>query len=742
MTTSDERTQPRKQVQKQPQHSSVPQRRRGGRLWWQLIRIGFAAGRGAPGDRLRFWALFVAAAAVAFVALGVVVAVATYDGREARSEARGPIITDRQHAVALWREAFDAVGEVQHTVIYVEPLRPGAQPPPGLARWPSPGEVMLSPELVREGHQEQITSRYGRFAGTIDKAGLVSPSERLAYVRPGQVPDVREGDSWWYARGFGQAFPTGEVLYSRPLAQVLLALGALTGLSALSLLVVAVRVGSRTRDRRSGLLQALGGSWRHRATVNLGEAGVPVMAGTVLMIIPMLAAWSVDLRIPPTGYLLDSDDLRSAWPMTVTALFLSFGICLSAVVLLHRVERNGKATRPQTFSSPIPRWRLYGCGSGIAVVALSQYFRGTPGLLAFVGGTVAMWALLPSVTAAAGRALGKRFAAQGFRAGRPGQLIGGRWTVAYPGVVVRLAIAMVIGLGLVCQLQVWNSRLGEKAAAARASEARVGDGVLSVRSREITPTAIRNLSRSLPVKTQVLALNTSPEQPTPLLQGSCGALRSLGLGCPAAPEAASGGDRRVDEIRSWYGPSLRVQVAPAEMRLDRLYGELVVIPGTTGHKADVEKAAYALVSGVNVETLGETWLVGAAGKARLNNWILLFGSLGLALLLLAGSVSAAAEFVRVRHVLAPLAVLTGSHGVFRSVALWHLTVPLLIATGITAAVSAWHSLFFIAVVQEGSFSWSVLAAATAGCAVLAVVVGVLGGRTAIRAAEHWRPTAD
>ncbi|MEU0072392.1 permease [Streptomyces sp. NPDC006332] len=725
--------------------SAAPPAGRGGRLWGRLLRIGFAAGRGSPGDRLRFWALFAAAAAVAVVALGSVAAIATYDGRETRDQARGPILTDRrQDAVALWRESFDAVGEVQHSVIYVSPLKADAPPPPGLSHWPGPGEAVLSPELARAGKQDQITSRYGRYAGTIGKSGLVSPSEHFAYVRPAQTPgELRKSDSWQYAEGFGRAYPMGEDLYGRPLGQVLLALGVLTGLPALSLLVVAARVGSRTRDRRSGLLQALGGTWRHRAVVNIGEAALPIAAGTALAILPLLAASATDLRIPPTGYLLDSDDLRTAWPMSVTALLVSFVISLGAVVLLHRVERNGTATRPRSFTSRIPRWRLYGCGAGIALVAVSQYFRGTPGLLGFAFGTVAMWALLPSVAAAASRALGEKFAARGFRDGRPGQLIGGRWTVAHPGVVVRLAIAMVIGLGLICQLQVWNSRLGEKAAAARASEARVGDSVLTVYNRDITPQAIRDLVASLPTGAGLFSLTMNPEQPTPpLLQGSCAALRSLGLTCPTAPEAAKGGDRRLEEIRRWYGPELRIQVAPSDLPLDKLYGQLLVVPETTGQHAEVERAAYAALPAINVETLGENWLTGASNKARLNNWILLFGSVGLALLLLAGIMSAAAEFVRVRHVLAPLTVLTGSHGVFRSVALWHLTVPLLIATLITGAVSAWHSMFFIAVVQEGSFSWSVLAGAMVGCAVLAVVVGLLAARTAIRAARHWRPAAD
>ena len=75
--------------------------------------MGLAAGRGTPGDRLRFWSLCAAALAVAVVALaGVSPPSRTHDGRDARNTARGPLLSDRQHAVALWREAFDVVGGV------------------------------------------------------------------------------------------------------------------------------------------------------------------------------------------------------------------------------------------------------------------------------------------------------------------------------------------------------------------------------------------------------------------------------------------------------------------------------------------------------------------------------------------------------------------------------------------------------------------------------------------------------
>ena len=116
----------------------------------------------------------------------------------------------------------------------------------------------------------------------------------------------------------------GEALNGRTLSDVLRPLGALTGVPALALLVLAARVGSRTRDRRGGLLQALGGTWRHRALVNLGEAVLPLAAGTALAALVLLPALVTDVRLPPTGYLLDSGDLRTAWPRFALALLLSF----------------------------------------------------------------------------------------------------------------------------------------------------------------------------------------------------------------------------------------------------------------------------------------------------------------------------------------------------------------------------------------------------------------------------------
>ncbi|MFF2022018.1 permease [Streptomyces sp. NPDC058171] len=711
------------------------------RLWTRLLRIGLAAGRGTPGDRLRWWALFAVAATVALVVLGTVAAVATHQGREQRNEARGPILTDaRRDATLMYREVLDTVDDVQHSVLYLVPLTDDAPLPPGLSAWPEPGQAVLSPELAARGRHLGIHDRYGESTGTIGKDGLAAPSERLAYVRPARTPG-RDAEGWWYAEGFGRALPIGEMVDQRPVTDPLLTFWALTGVPALALSVIAARVGSRTRDRRSGLLHALGAGRRHRALVQVGEAAAPLLLGTLLMALPQLAASRWDLRLPPTGYVLDSRDIRAAWPAASAGLLLSVLFLLAVVVLTHRAPREGRATRPGAASSSVPPWRPACCGLGVALVVTSQYLPERNALAPFALGTVLMWGFLPSVAALVTRRVGAGLAARGARTGRAGQLIGGRWTAAHPGVVVRLALAMVIGLGIVAQLQVWNSRLGEQAELARLTQARIGDGVLAVQVTPMTPRAVDAFARTLPDGAFLLKRNTTYDDQgrgSTSLQGSCRALRSLDLGCPAQLSPATGGDRRIEEIRRWSTPDIRVRAVAAPFGLTAQDSALVI--AERGRLSEVKRAAFAVLA--TAEPLGDTWASGAAGKARANNWVLLYGVTGLAVLALTGGLGAAAEFVRIRGILAPLTVLTGTRSVFRSVAFWHLTLPLLVATVLATAVTAWHSLFFIAAAGEGSVSWTVLAAGASGCVLVALLVGALGARSAIRATRSWRPTAD
>ncbi|MFI6945512.1 permease [Streptomyces sp. NPDC050422] len=720
-----------------------------------LLRIGLAAGRSTPGDRLRWWGLLGAAAAVAFVVLATVATVATFDGRETRADARGPVVAFGEHTDAplLYRQGGDSVGGRPVSLVFVRPLTADAPVPAGVTRWPEPGEVLLSPELVRTGAGEGVLTRYGRFAGTIGADGLVTPSERIAYVR---VPDdaATNDRRWWPVSAFGSnGGATGEMVDQPAITSPLLALWALTGLPALALAVVAARVGSRTRDRRSGLLQALGGTWRHRMIVNIGEAAVPAALGSLTALVPYVVASLHSTRLAPTGYLLDRRDVAGAWPMALAAVVVSLLVVLALVVGTHRVRRDGMSTRPTTFGDRVPAWRPALCGAGVALVLTSQYVPRKAQLVVFTSGTVVMWAFLSSVVALLTRRLGSWIADSGKRRGHPGRLIGGRWTHAHPGVIVRLALAMVIGIGIVAQMQVWTSRLGVHSQAAVATHQRIKDTVIEVTPSGMTPAQTDRFRSSLPTGSALLTRTFHdpgpPEEPWITVGGTCRDLRVLRVECDgggAAPPAGSGaatppaGNAQVEEMHRWYGDFDFVTVPRIDVAADGTQS-FVVVTAAAGQLAAVKQAAFTLSNpSVQVTALGGDWL--GSSRSRLPNWIQLFGITGVLFVLVAGAVSAAAEFVRIRHALAPLSVLTGRRHVFRSVTSWHLTVPLLIATVLTGVVTAWHSVFFIALVKEGSVSWTVLAAGVSACAAVSLTVGLLGARAAAREAERWRPAAD
>lgn len=729
----------------------------GARLWRQLLRMGWSAGGRTSGNGLRFMSLILAAAMVTVTVTVLLVIVAAYDGRDARNMSRGPRTTDGTDAVALLLMQGDMVGETQHELALVEPLRLSAPPPPGLPRWPEPGEAFLSPELLRAGVGEQIKNRYGRFAGLISPEGLGSAGERFAYVRPAH-PDARPTRGWVKISGFGADAPAplGEALNVAPLAQFLTVILVVVGGPAGVLVVVAARCGSAGRDRRNALLVALGASWWHRALLTVGEAMLPVSLGAAAGVLPLLAAMTTDIRLPITGYLVGSADIRStAWMIPPMAL-ASLVTVLVVVVGLHRVDRGGRATRPGVFARPVPRWRLAVCVGGLLLVAASPYWTGPPRFFLYMTGSLLLWGSVPSVAAVVIRRMGGRLAALGRWRGWSAALVAGRWIAARPGVVVRLSVAVVIGLGLITQVQVWTSWLGSMGMEAKATKAGIGDSVLTVESSEFTADRVRAFTAGLPGGYRVLAMYAReaqgaagelPPQARPqLLQGPCEALRPLKLECSASsvPLLAAPADPRVRELGRWTdnGRPLHVRsdaLVSGRRRPQRL---VVFADSETWGQGRVKQAAYKVFDRPVVQRLGQEWLSGAENTAGYGGWVILFAMAGLVILLLAVMISSASEFLVFGTELAPLAVQTERRGLFVLLGLWNLSFPLVLVAIAGVGVAIWQGQFFIALTESGSFSWPTLSAAAVGAAVLAILTGLLGGLSAARTAMRWRPQAD
>ncbi|WP_242884623.1 hypothetical protein [Actinomadura litoris] len=724
----------------------------GRRLAGHLLRTGWAAGRAAQGGRLRFVSLSLASLVLAIGLMALMCTAAVYDGRTRRDQARSPLPAGHgRAAVALWAEGGDTIDRTPVGIIEVVPLDPAAPPPPGLSRWPRPGEAFLSPALADRAPDQHVATRYGRFAGRIAASGLASPAELFVYVHPANA-DVT-GDGWQKIAGFGSEdwSPIGERLDAWPMIQVLATVGGLTGLPCLALVVVAARCGSSARDRRGALLQVLGAGRRHRALVTIGEAAPPALLGATAAGLLTLPLMIMDTPLPVTGYVVGKADVRAwAWavPLVVAASFL---LVLALAVVTHRVDRTGRATRPRSFASRVPKWRIAVFAGSVAGIVVSGGVPGLAGLLLYIASTVAMWASLPSVAAAVSRRFGGAVAVTGWRGGSPTRLIAGRWISAHPGVIVRLATALVIGLGLITQIQVWTSRLNEPARAAVETEHRVGDRVLLVDVSDASRGQVQRFLRGIPQDSGTLWLSGAEDGRPVTLTGTCPALRRVGLRCPDRPTAASlqEGDARAQELARWWAADesgLWVQAVPESALRDgaRPVGritQLVVFSDRQGDGWRVQQAAYA-VFGFTADGLGIEYGGSAASLMRLGQWVVLFGGAGIVVLMLAAATSAAAEFLRFSDALAPLAVQTDRRSVYASVAFWNLTVPLWLATIVGGAVTAWHGLFFIAQVQEGRFSWGALGAAMGVAATLALLVGLAGGAGASRAARRWRPVND
>ncbi|MFB9681808.1 hypothetical protein [Streptosporangium vulgare] len=591
---------------------------------------------------------------------------------------------------------------------------------------------------------EGITHRYGRFAGTIHPSGLSTPSERLAYVRP-----TGTGHQGWLKItkiGSAESTPMGDSLNRVPVGQLLGTIGLTLGGAAIVLLVIAARCGSTARDRRIQLLTTLGGGRGHQATVNLGEALVPVVIGTVLGALPYTVMSVENVRIPMIDQVVDSTDLRAwAWALPLVA-FAACVLALSTVVGLHRATGDGRSTRPRTFADTIPRWRLYAGLLGLVAIISTPYLSKAASFLAYIGGTALLWGMLPSAAGVVIRRWGQSAASFGTRTGRGDALVAGRWTHARPGVVVRLVAVIVIGLGVITQAQVWSSRLGESSQNAQVMKEQLHDSVLVVTPRSMAPGTVNAFRHSLP-RTANLFLVTSAKGPADaaVLHGSCAAIRSLGITCPAPSFRIADGDVRAVVLGQFVGHSgsteLREGNVPGATRTaDSL---AVVSPVESANMAaQVKETAHRAFGMAEVRRPYDSWLLGADRLAAMANWVKLLTVLMLAVLSLAVAFSSAAEFLVFTTAVAPLAILSERRRFLLGVALWNLTLPTMIAVVFGVCVAAWQGTFFVAMTEAGVFSWNLLAASAAGAGTLAVAVGIVSGAGAVRAGARWRPAAD
>lgn len=712
------------------------------------IRALLSIGRGSrsvsgPDGQLRRAGLAAAAMSLVCVVGIALLAHSYHEGRADRSQARTPVFAAAhpdQPAAGQWLDAEGETGRndgVRLAVVYLRQLRP-SQPPPGIPRWPRPGEYFASP--AADGLGTPVLGRYGTRVGGISPEGVLNAGERLVYVGPPAAVRM-PADS--YARmlsfgGSGQWALPSET--DRPLDDIYwLLLGFAAG-PLLVLCIVTARSGSAARDRRLALLHTLGARASQRWLVVAGEAWRPIAGGGLAGLGLLSVAALVDVPVPGTHFVMPAADTRAGLPLVaVAAVAAALGFLLLTVALNLR-----RGTQLRTRPRPGPERTRSAAGwvfPAALVVASSATVLpgGTLPSAAFVVGLVGA---VVSVALTAG-ALASRLGASVAAHGGPSSVVGGRWLEARPATSARLAAGLVVALIVLTQVQVFDSRLngsGPEQPTSSSSTPHVTSYQVGGSSRRVAM-FYRDVGRA---GGTAFVTNESLDR----LVGSCEALRRLGARqCPSswAPTGAVFGDARsFHDFRTTfltYVPGVRVRAAQPPAQLDdaRLY--VVNPPGDRG--ADrVQAIVHRHLLVYDSTSVGDT-VSGEVVEASWFPWVAWAGILALAAMVLAGSVANASTFVQLSRDLGPVAYFVQGGRFYRRLSGVSVTAPVVVGVVLGTAAAVWLGFLNASLMGEGAtMSVTFVASVTLTAIVAAAGLGVASAGLAARALRGWRPQGD
>ncbi|MFG2877318.1 hypothetical protein ACGFYU_20385 [Streptomyces sp. NPDC048337] len=657
-----------------------------------------------------------------------------------------------QEAVALWLERPDYADGQAISVIFLEPLQADASPPPGLERWPEKGEAFLSPQAAKHAAGALI-SRYGTMGGTIGRTGLTEPDELLVYTRSPIEGIFGETSHRTRISGFGH--PNSQFIdyftvshqFERSSGDLWILLLLFTVLPAAASLTVVVRGGAELRDRRISMLEALGASSAARLLVVTGEAAAPVVGGSLLA---AAAAWATtlwDTVLPFTGYTVSAGDVASLRIRTPLLILAAATLVLGISALRYVIPPRRTTTRPQQTRTTPGRtaWVLSGTGSSLCLYG--TWRADGPGRVAFFFGAMLVLAALPVLAGRLSGSLGSAIASHSLRRGDAAGLIAGRWLAARPVVLAVLSAAMILGLGLTTLGQVVTSQLeGPEIVAKRLAGVNNRNAVLIKASGD--PSRFDQLRRQLPDHPTALIYRDGGRT---ILSADCESLAFFGT-LTTCPTAVS---KLTDAIPT-------VETAPrTALAVLGLSPDMVSI--TTQHPGITDPANVSLVVfntsggigavhiwGAAYRTLGfpmldvpvESGMLGAQARSDYVKWVLDASLIGLLALVLAGIVGAASVFDDQARSLGPVASFRSDRKFYLRVALWNLSVPLVVVGAGAGVATYLLGQMLLSIGDGGELSAGLVAAGSLSIAIGGLIIAVICAEIATRRGRIWRPTND
>ncbi|MFI1810885.1 FtsX-like permease family protein [Streptomyces sp. NPDC020422] len=195
----------------------------------------------------------------------------------------------------------DAYGAEPLYRVFVARTGPGQTPlPPGLNRFPGPGEVIPSPRLREILHDHPGVSGLvpGKVTGVIGPAGLAGPDDLYAYIgqTEHQLPSDARELAW-----FGTPYPSTPVVDESTLDILRFTLSCIVLLPLAVFLSVCARLSAESRARRLAALRLVGLSVKDTLRVNAGETVAAAFLGAVVGVIGYLGFNEVMARIGLPG---------------------------------------------------------------------------------------------------------------------------------------------------------------------------------------------------------------------------------------------------------------------------------------------------------------------------------------------------------------------------------------------------------------------------------------------------------
>lgn len=256
------------------------------------------------------------------------------------------------------------IGDRPWHVVHLTAVEPGAALPPGLTRWPRPGEAIVSPALAELlAGNAQARARVGTVAGLIADDGLTSPDELASYSRS----DTRAASA--SGPGFtAWGVPVAETDIATGMAMIPAEVALLVVLPALVFLAASARLSVTTRRRRLVALRLLGVTAERCSRIFAGELALVAVVATVLALVGYAALMPVVAGSGLVGMRWFAADTTIG--LAGAALIGATAFATSWLVGSRSIQRTLRAPRGQGGDDTGGTWRGW-LGSVIALPSIA-----------------------------------------------------------------------------------------------------------------------------------------------------------------------------------------------------------------------------------------------------------------------------------------------------------------------------------------------------------------------------------